>query len=110
MLFLNLQLGLDTERIILSAPQMVHGSTLNLNQDPKIRFPIPNEREMRQQKRRANSAHSHQARKIAFNGDGAEVRQPKNLPFKPPGLQWQGSPSLTTRQLEEQREKRIGQL
>lgn len=63
--------------------------------DPIVRGPIPNEREIKHQKL--------ELRKIRFSGEGSEVRQPSSLPFKPPGLQWNGAPSITTRQLLEQR-------
>ena len=50
------------------------------------------------------------ARKITFQGDGAEVRLARDLPFNAPGLQWQGRPCVTTRQLQEQSELCIGRL
>ena len=49
-------------------------------------------------------------RKIDITCDGVEVSQPTNLPFKPLDLQWQGSLCITNRQLEKQKEERIGKL
>lgn len=60
------------------------------NSDPVVRGPIPNEREINREKLNF--------RQIRFVGEGSEVRQPSSLPFKPPGLQWNGGSSITTRQ------------
>ena len=79
------------------------------NSDPQTRYAIPNERLIRKSKA-AHSAPTINARKINFNGDGAEVRLARDLPFTAPGLQWQGRPCVTTRQLQEQTELSIGRL
>ena len=78
--------------------------------DPQIRFPIPSEKELRRSRRMCKSTSAEGSRTIRFTGDGAEVTQPTNLPFKPPGLKWQGSACITTRQLEQQRLEKIRKL
>lgn len=64
-----------------------------------VRFAIPNEREIRQTMRKE--------RIIRFNGEGSEVRQVGELPFKAPGLKWKGAPSITTSQLTDERDARM---
>ena len=104
-----MQPGLQTERIILTAPATT-SAPLKSNIDPEIRFPIPSERELKRARRMSYSSSNEGIRKIAFLGDGVAVSQPNDLPFKPPGLQWKGSPCITNRQLEKQKEERIEKL
>ena len=92
-----LQPGLVSERVVLSTHIINASGGINSNPNPHVKFPIPNERELRVAKRRAYSINNSGTRKTAFFGNGFEVRQPSNLPFKPPSLQWQGSPCLITR-------------
>ena len=47
------------------------------------------------------------SRTIKFTGDGAEVTYATDLPFEPPGLQWNGGRSITSRQLQEEREHMV---
>ena len=49
------------------------------------------------------------SRTIDFIGVSAEVSQPNNLPFKPPGFKWKRSACITSRQLE-QRQGKIEKL
>ncbi|EEF41456.1 conserved hypothetical protein [Ricinus communis] len=76
---------MDTKRIITQAhpnkSQSIHANTEHV-----VRYSIPNEKELR------------------------HAIMPKDLPFKALGLQWQGAPCLTTRQLQEEREQMIGRL
>lgn len=55
------------------------------NADPQVRFPIPNERELRRKKVQYEVTAS---RKILFQGDGSQTRLVTNLPYQPPGLRW----------------------
>ena len=104
-----MQRGLQTERIILTAP-VTTSAPLNSNTNSEIRFAIPSERELKRARRMSYSSSNDGIRKIAFIGDGVEVSQPTNLPFKPPGLQWQGPVCITSRQLEQHRQEKIGKL
>ena len=74
--------------------------------DPVIRFPIPNERDLRKAKR-SSATFAGDIRSINFTGDGSHVRFATELPFKPPGLQWNGGPAITTRQLQQQSQERV---
>ena len=79
--------------------------------DHGIRFAIPNEKEIRQANNNAKASRLNKGtRTIAFIGDGAEPTFPSDLPFKPLGLQWKGTPSITRRQLNEHREGMVGRL
>ena len=71
--------------------------------DPQTRFPIPNERVLRKSKFSKTPTECSSARKINFQGDGAEVRHAGDLPFQAPRLQWQGQPAMTSRQLQAER-------
>ena len=102
-----MQPGLLSERLISQ------DDTHNSNQESQrssTKFLIPSESELRRAKRQARSLSSKVSRHIAFKGDGSEVLTPKELPFKPPGLQWQDQPCLTTSQLQAQTEQRRGQI
>ena len=79
--------------------------------DPERRFPIPSENELRQKRRQSQSSIniSQPTRTIKFTGDGREVTYATNLPFQPPGLNWRGNFAVTSSQLNQQREHRIGQ-
>ena len=97
-----------TERLVIGGASTVSSAPLPGNPDPEVRFPIPNERDLRRLSRRCKSTTDEGTRKIGFTGDGAEVSQPTNLPFKPPGLQWKGLACITNRQLEKERQEKIG--
>ena len=94
----NYQPGQHSERVITSGSHHVI--------DPNTRFAIPNERELKRAKRQAGP--SSFTRAISFTVDGTKVTCASNLPFTAPGLQWNGGPSISSRQLEDQREKMIG--
>ena len=78
----------------------------NHEPDPQTRFAIPNERDLRK-RIPSKSLSGDSRRKIKFVWDGAEVRLATDLPFNAPGLQWQGRPAMTTRQLQAQSEGHI---
>ena len=79
--------------------------------DPERRFPIPSETELRQNRRQTQSSMniSQPTRTIKFTGDGSEVTYATDLPFQAPGLYWRGHSAVTSSQLNQQREHRIGQ-
>ena len=58
---------------MLFSPELTASRSIDINQDPKIRYAIPNERELRAVQRRSKSLTSQGSRKIAFKGDGSEV-------------------------------------
>ncbi|CAH9120687.1 unnamed protein product [Cuscuta epithymum] len=74
-------------------PQMPH------DPDVTVRFAIPNEKETREAARAEKQLDVPTYRTIPFKGDGTQVQSPANLPFKPPGLQWNGNEAITSRQL-----------
>ena len=76
---------MSTEKIILTTPEFGTGPIFG-NPDPEIRFALPNERQLKQASRRGYSTNNEGTRKIGFNGNGAEVSQLINLPFRPSGL------------------------
>ncbi|KAH6792680.1 hypothetical protein C2S52_003157 [Perilla frutescens var. hirtella] len=71
-----------------------------------LNYPIPNERELRQTTQTSRGLRSTGSRKITFIGDGSNSTAVGQLPFKPPGLKWNGKRSITTTQLENEREKK----
>ena len=71
------------------------------------RFDVPCERNIRKQILEEKSPPMH-VRKIGFNGDGSSVKMAFDLPFHPPGLKWNATDAITTRQLLAQRDKRLG--
>ncbi|EEF33095.1 conserved hypothetical protein [Ricinus communis] len=73
--------------------------------DLEVKYAIPDERELRKEKQASKISNITGSRKIVFIGDGTKVSFATDMPFKAPGLQWQGNPCMTTRQLEEQRHK-----
>ena len=92
------QPGLQSEHVISPSVNISEATFPSASTDPQTRFPIPNERQIRRQ----NAPPSGNAsRKILFQGDPSKVHFSTDLPFKPPGLQWQGVPAVTTRQLQE---------
>ena len=58
------------------------------------RFSIPNERELRKGKTTAQTGFT---RTINFRGDGSQVTFATDFPFKAPGLQWNGGPTMTSK-------------
>lgn len=82
---------MSSARVIVEVDQATSHQT-----DPMVRFAILNEREIRQAKRKEmiNS----------FNGEGSEMRQDGELPFKAPGLKCKRAPCITTSQLLDERE------
>lgn len=102
-----MQLGLELEKNVHQG-DTIGDQRLSANPDPMVRFAIPNERQFKNSKQDFKISRSSRTRKITFVGDGANVRMPSSeLPFKAPGLQWQGSSCLTTRQLQEQKNQMI---
>ena len=88
-----LQPGQDSEQVISKGVNIREDTN---EADPKIRYPIPNERElMRKKATRTVTA----TRKISRN-DGSEVSYTTDLLFQPPGLSWRGDPAITGRQLQ----------
>ena len=67
-------------------------------EDPVIRFPIPNETQMRMKKATSTTSSS-VPRKVEYRGAGSEVATPTDLPFSPPGPRWKGEAAITTSQL-----------
>ncbi|CAH9057807.1 unnamed protein product [Cuscuta epithymum] len=67
--------------------------------DVNVRFPIPNEKEIRSAVQFEKEIDVPAYRSISFKGDGAQVQKPTNLPFEPPGLHWKGKKAISTRQL-----------
>lgn len=81
--------------------------SMGIDVHPQTRYPIPNERELKNKdKRRAPCSGT--TRKIKFVGNGSKVTYATDLPFKAPGLQWKGSPSITLTQLHKNGRKFVG--
>ena len=110
MLCYEIQPGQESERMVYSAEYGIGAGPISADIDPEIRFAIPNEKELRQARSKDKACCNKEVRKIAFLGDGAEPTFPTELPFKAPGMQWNGSPSITMRQLNQQREGMIGRV
>ncbi|KAL6579117.1 hypothetical protein OROMI_009333 [Orobanche minor] len=85
--------GFASQRVIIEGERSTDSTPHD--SDPIIRGPIPNGRVIKRNFRHIN-----------FSGEGSEVRRPGALPFKPPGLQWNGSPCVTSNQLLQQRDIR----
>ena len=83
----------------------VNISETTYNVDPEVRFPIPNERELR---RKRGHSEVTATRKILSHGDGSQPRAATNMPYQLPGLRWQGSDAITQRQLQSEVQQRIG--
>ena len=75
------------------------------NVDAEVRFPIPNERELRRKKGHSEVTAT---RKILSHRDGSQPRAATNLPYQPLGLRWQGSDTITQSQLQSEVQQRIG--
>ncbi|CAH9086098.1 unnamed protein product [Cuscuta europaea] len=74
-------------------PEMPH------DPDVTVRFAIPNEKDIRGAARAEKQLDVPTYRTIPFKGDGTEVHNPTNLPFQPPGLQWNGNAAISSKQL-----------
>ncbi|CAH9131929.1 unnamed protein product [Cuscuta epithymum] len=86
--------GMSSEEIVSDfQPQMPH------DPDVTVRFAIPNEKDIRGAARAEKQLDVSSYRTIPFKGDGTEVHNPANLPFQPPGLQWNGNAAISSRQL-----------
>ena len=81
---------MPTEKVITTGSQQ---QSVAHNTDPNTRFAVPPERELRRSK--SQSSMPSFSRTIKFTGDGAEVNHARDLSFQPPGLQWNGGPSIT---------------
>lgn len=80
---------------------------LHDNSNPTVKFLIPNEREIRQEKQSASVSSFEGSRKIAFaTGAPGEPITPTQLHFKPSRLKWKRKPLISTRQLEAKRDKK----
>ncbi|KAH6779221.1 hypothetical protein C2S52_010458 [Perilla frutescens var. hirtella] len=89
----------------------IASQAISTNPDPVIRFSIPNERELRKEILVDLRKNSGGARKIAFAADGSQSIIIKDLPFKPPGVQWKGKQAMKNGQLQRERDnmkKKIG--
>ncbi|KAH6826679.1 Pyridoxal-5'-phosphate-dependent enzyme family protein [Perilla frutescens var. hirtella] len=75
----------DTVPVARLVRDPIASQAISTNPDPVIRFPIPNERELRKERLVDLRKNSGGARKIAFAADGSHSIIPKDLPFKPPG-------------------------
>ncbi|KAH6774751.1 hypothetical protein C2S51_013155 [Perilla frutescens var. frutescens] len=77
--------GFSSERLV-SQNYPLASQTLSSNPDVNVRFSIP--------------------RPIAFAGEGTSSIATENLPFKPPGLKWKGKRVISTKQLQNERDKK----
>ncbi|CAH9137394.1 unnamed protein product [Cuscuta epithymum] len=96
--------GMTSEQVVCQMqPPLGH------DPDVSVRFVIPNEREIRATGRVVDKQVDVPAyRTISFKGDGANVINPTNLPFQPPGLQWNGKKAVTARHLLKKLQKKKG--
>ena len=97
------QPGTSTERVIIEGQRNV--TDCHVNPDPEMRFPIPKEREIR--KSRARPITQAPLRQINFQGDGSQVTMATDFPFQPLGMQWRGAPTISSNQLQTQRQQMI---
>lgn len=88
----------------------IESQKLSSNPDPGVNYPIPNEREIMHKKHTAYASRSYGSRKIVFSGDGTESIAAANLPFKPPELKWKGKSSITTSQLQRERDQKKAKI
>ena len=91
------------ESVIKTANENVEQCT-----DPVTKFPIPCKRDLRKDRnksRAATSSTSTASRYINFTGEGSEVTFATNFPFQPLSLHWNGTPGITTRQLQQKKEQ-----
>ncbi|KAH6789320.1 hypothetical protein C2S51_004326 [Perilla frutescens var. frutescens] len=100
-----LNLGFPSERLV-TQNDAIASQTLISNPDANVKYPIPNERELSQSTQTSRGLRSSGSRKITFIGDGSNSIAAGQLPFKPSGLKWNGKRSITTPQLENEREKK----
>lgn len=63
-------------------------------------------RELRRGTQSSRILRSSVSRSITFAGEGTSSIAPGSLPFKPPGLKWKGKRSITTNQLQNERDKK----
>ncbi|KAH6770758.1 hypothetical protein C2S52_015561 [Perilla frutescens var. hirtella] len=98
--------GMSSESIIHQRDPIASQS-LSSDPDPVTRFPVPNQRELRQEQRASRSSAS---RRIAFVATGNQAILPTNLPFKPPGPTWKGLPCTSRTALEKQRDAKKNKL
>lgn len=97
--------GTSSEAIITQRDPIA-SQTLSSNPDAITTFPIPNERELRREHQALILSRSSATRRIAFATTGNQSITPTNLPFNPPGPKWKGHKSITTSQLEKQRDSK----
>ncbi|KAH6768920.1 hypothetical protein C2S51_014256 [Perilla frutescens var. frutescens] len=97
--------GFPSERLVLQNDPIA-SQALSSDPDVNVRYPIPNEKEIRQTMQSSRVLMSSGNRQIAFTGDGSNSIAPDQLPFKPPGLKWKGKRSITATQLQNERDKK----
>ncbi|KAH6812957.1 hypothetical protein C2S51_021975 [Perilla frutescens var. frutescens] len=97
--------GFSSERLVLQNDPIA-SQALSSDPDVNVRYPIPNEKEIRQTMQSSRVLMSSGNRQIAFTGDGSNSIAPDQLPFKPPGLKWKGKRSITATQLQNERDKK----
>ncbi|KAH6806485.1 hypothetical protein C2S51_031316 [Perilla frutescens var. frutescens] len=98
--------GMSSESIIHQRDPIASQSLCS-DPDPITRFPIPNQRELRQEQRASRSSAS---RRIAFAVTGNQAILPINLSFKPPRPTWKGLPCTNRTALEKQRDAKKNNL
>ncbi|KAH6767403.1 hypothetical protein C2S52_018386 [Perilla frutescens var. hirtella] len=93
--------------VVVSLGENTSQTSMVIDVDPQTRYPIPNERELKNKDKHHAPCSASATRKIKFVGDGLEVTPATNLPFKAPGLQWMGGPSITLSQLQREGNKLV---